>query len=82
MEKFALLIPLLLTFLLLRSLFVPMKLGLRLLLQGLSGFLCLWILNRASAITGICLPVNPITVLLSGILGLPGIGLVALMTLL
>ena len=82
MEKFALLIPLLLTFLLLRSLFVPMKLGLRLLFRGLSGFICLWMLNCASTITGISLPVNPVTVLISGILGLPGIGLVALMTLL
>ena len=83
MEKIALtLIPALVAYLLVRSLFVPMKLGLRALLHGAGGFLCLWILNSASAVTGLYLPVNPVTVLLSGVLGLPGIGLVALLALL
>lgn len=82
MEKFAIFaIPALLGYLLIRALFVPMKLGLRLALHGLCGFGCLWLLNSAAAFTGIFLPLNPVTVLLSGILGIPGIVLVALLTL-
>ena len=82
MEKLAmLLIPVLLAFFLLRSLLTPVKLGFRAALHGICGFLCLWILNLSSAVTGVYLPVNPVTVLLSGVLGLPGVALVALLTL-
>lgn len=75
---FSLLLPALLVLLLCRALWTPVKWGIH---AGL-GFLCLWLLNTASGITGLYLPVNAVTVLLSGFLGLPGIGLVALLAVL
>ena len=62
-----------------RVLLKPLKWVLRTALWGLCGFGCLWLLNTASGFTGILLPVNPVTVLLSGMLGLPGVALVALL---
>ena len=44
-----------------------------------SGFACLWLLNLAAPVTGIAFPINAVTVLTAGILGLPGIGLIALL---
>ena len=60
----------------------PLKWGLRLAAQGLCGFACLWLLNISAPVTGVLLPVNGVTVLLSGLLGTPGIALVALLELL
>ena len=80
MENFVtLLIPVLLGIALLRILFLPLKLIVKLLLHSASGFLCLWLLNTVSGFTGIYLPVNAITVLMAGFLGIPGIGLIALL---
>ena len=80
MENFVtLLIPVLLGFLLLRMLLLPLKLIFKLVLHSASGFLCLWLLNTVSGFTGICLPVNAITVAIAGFLGIPGIGLIALL---
>ena len=45
------------------------------------GFLCLWLLNTVSPYSGIVFPVNAVTVLIAGVLGLPGIGLMALLAL-
>lgn len=83
MEKFAvLLIPALLGVILLRLVMLPMKWGLRLALHGGSGFLCLWLLNTVSGFTGILLPINAVTVLVSGFLGLPGVSLLAVLEML
>ena len=80
MENFvALLIPVLLGILMIRTLLLPMKLLVKLTLHSGSGFLCLWLLNTVSGFTGIFLPVNAITVLIAGFLGIPGIGLIALL---
>ncbi|HCP71252.1 MAG TPA: SigmaK-factor processing regulatory BofA, partial [Clostridiales bacterium] len=43
------------------------------------GFLCLWLLNSVSAFTGAYFPINAVTVLVAGFLGLPGIGVMALL---
>ena len=64
---------------LIRALLVPMKLIVKLAVHSACGFFCLWVLNTASGFTGICLPVNAITVAIAGFLGLPGIGLIALL---
>ena len=80
MENFVtLLIPLFLGILLIRILLLPLKLILKLLLHSGSGFLCLWLLNTVSGFTGVSLPINAITVLTAGFLGIPGIGLIALL---
>ena len=47
----------------------------------MAGFLCLWCLNTVSGFTGLCLPVNPVTVALAGFGGLPGLGLTVLLEL-
>ena len=80
MENFVvLLIPVLLSFFLIRILLLPMKLLVKLLLHSGCGFLCLWLLNTVSGFTGVYLPINAVTVLIAGFLGIPGIGLIALL---
>lgn len=82
MENFVtLLIPALLTVLLIRMLLMPMKLVFKLAVHSGCGFLCLWLLNSVSGFTGVYLPINAVTVLLSGFLGIPGIALIALLEL-
>lgn len=83
MEKIViLLIPALLAVSLVRMLLLPMKLVFKLAVHSACGFLCLWLLNAISEFTGIYFPINAITALISGILGLPGIGMMAVLTVL
>lgn len=80
MEKFAtLLIPALLLTLLLRFISLPIRLGWKLLLNSGCGFLCLWLLNSISGFTSVRFPINGVTACIAGFLGLPGIGLLALL---
>ena len=80
MENFVLLlIPALLLIFLLRLLVLPMKLIFKLFLHSGCGFLCLWVLNTASGFTGFYLPINAVTVIIAGFLGIPGLGLIALL---
>ena len=74
-----LLIPALLALVLVRLLLLPLKSMLKLAIHSGCGFLCLWLLNTVSGFTGIAFPMNAVTVLTAGILGLPGIGLLALL---
>ena len=83
METFViLLIPALLSLVLVRLLFLPMKLAVKLLLHSAAGLLCLGLLNSVSGFTGIFFPVNAVTVLIAGFLGLPGMALMALVSVL
>ena len=75
----ALLIPALLAVLLIRLLVLPMKLAAKLLLHSAAGLLCLGLLNSVSGFTGIFFPINAVTVLIAGFLGLPGIALMTLL---
>ena len=75
----ALLIPALLAVLLIRLLVMPMKLAAKLLLHSAAGLLCLGVLNSVSGFTGIFFPINAVTVLIAGFLGLPGITLMTLL---
>lgn len=77
----ALLIPAVLAVIVLKALLTPMKWAFRAGIHAVSGFLCLWLMNIASAFTGLALPVNALTVLLSGTLGIPGMALIALLEL-
>ena len=80
MENFVtLLIPALMAVFLLRILLMPIRMVFKLLLHSGCGFACLWLLNTVSGFTGVYLPVNAATVLIAGFLGLPGIGLLALL---
>ena len=78
----ALLIPAVLAVIVLKALLTPMKWALRAGIHGISGFLCLWLMNSAAAFTGLAVPINAVTVLLSGTLGIPGIALLALVEIL
>lgn len=80
MEKvITLLIPALLAVILIRLLLLPVRFLLKLAIHSGCGFLCLWLLNTASGFTGIVFPMNAVTVFTAGILGLPGIGLLAVL---
>ncbi|MGN0976702.1 MAG: pro-sigmaK processing inhibitor BofA family protein [Faecousia sp.] len=80
MEEFVtLLIPALLALVLVRLLLIPMKWFFKLGIHSACGFFCLWMLNAVSAFTGIYFPINAVTILVSGFLGLPGIGIMALL---
>ena len=69
----ALIIPVLIAVLVFKLLFSQMKLIWKIAVNSLSGFVCLWLLNLASGITGIVFEINFITTLLVGFLGVPGI---------
>jgi len=79
MKSFStLLIPVLLVFLLLRIISSPIRWFWKIFINSACGFLCLWLLNSVSAFTGVFFPVNAVTVVIAGFLGLPGIGALAL----
>ena len=82
MENFVtLLIPAILAVVLVRVLFTPIRLLWKLLLNSGCGFLCLWLLNTVSGFTGVLFPINAVTVLVAGFLGLPGMALLAVLAL-
>ena len=64
---------------LIRSLVIPVKFTAKLTVRAAAGFASLWFLNTTAGFTGVYLPVNAVTVLLAGTLGLPGIGIIALL---
>lgn len=82
MENFVtLLIPVLLGALLLRMVLQPLHLALKMALHSGCGFLCLWLLNSVAGFTGVAIPINAVTALTAGILGLPGITVLAVLEL-
>ena len=81
MEKMVtVLIPVLLALILVRLLLLPVRFLLKIGLHSGCGFLCLWLLNTVTPFTGIAFPMNAATVLTAGTLGLQGIGLMAVLT--
>ena len=79
MEKFAtLIVPALLVLVLLRIIAMPIRWFWKLSINSACGFLCLWLLNSISAFTNLYFPVNAVSVVIAGFLGLPGIGALAL----
>ena len=78
MESFmSILVPLLLLTVLLRLLVLPIRWFWKLFVNSGCGFLCLWLLNSISGFTGMLFPINSVTALIAGFLGLPGIILLA-----
>lgn len=83
MENFvSILVPLLLLGLMIRLIMLPIKWFWKLLLNSVCGFLCLWLMNSIAGFTGIYFPINYVTVIVAGFLGLPGIAVLALAQLL
>lgn len=74
-------IPVLLAILAVRLLFAPMKWFFKLAVNALGGFASLWLINAAAGFTGLIIPINTVTVMISGVLGVPGIALLALLEL-
>lgn len=80
MEEFVtLLIPALISVLLVRACLLPIRIIYKVAIHSGCGFLCLWLLNSTAAFTGVLFPVNAVTVLTAGFLGLPGIGILAVL---
>ena len=80
MERFVtLLVPALLAVILIRLLLLPVKFVFKIGIHAGCGFACLWLLNTIAPFTGIAFPINAVTVLTAGTLGLPGIGLLAVL---
>lgn len=67
-----------LIYLLGRMFLMPIKLIFRLIYNALIGGAMLWVLNFAGAYFGFNITVNPITALIAGFLGLPGVILLIL----
>lgn len=65
-----------------RVLTLPLKWAVKVGIHSGCGFLSLWLLNCVAGITGIAFPINGVTALTAGVLGLPGIGLLALLEML
>ena len=78
----SLVLPALLAVIILKLLLRPLKWGVRTAVHAFGGFVCLWLINAAACVTGLTLPINAVTVLLAGTLGIPGLALVALLELL
>ena len=69
----ALIVPVLIAIFVIKLLLSQVKLIWKLAVNSLSGFICLWLLNLASGLTGIEFDINFITTLGVGFLGIPGI---------
>ena len=79
MENFSIIfIPALILCALLRIMALPIRFIWKLFINSACGFCCLWLLNSMSIFTNLYFPVNAATVVIAGFLGLPGIGLLAL----
>ncbi|MDI6871417.1 MAG: pro-sigmaK processing inhibitor BofA family protein [Bacillota bacterium] len=72
----AFLVGLLLLVLLGRVLFIPLRFIVRLLFNAAVGGVLLWLANLIGRHIGVSIPINPITALLAGFLGVPGVVLV------
>lgn len=80
MENFvSILIPMLLLGVLLRLLLMPIRWFWKIFINSGCGFICLWLLNSISGFTGLYFPINYVTAIITGFLGLPGIGLLAVL---
>ncbi len=60
-------------------LFVPLKYLWKLILNGILGGLLLVAINLIGGLFGVTLAINPITALISGFLGIPGVALLFLL---
>ena len=66
-------IPVVIGLIVLKFLLSQLGCAVKLVIHAASGFACLWLVNLAAVYTGITIEINLITVLIAGILGIPGI---------
>ena len=69
---------LILIYLIGRMFLMPVKLVFKLIYNGIIGGVVLWVINLIGAHFGFTVPLNPITALVVGFLGLPGVALLIL----
>lgn len=69
----AYIIGLILVYIVARLLYVPLKLMLRLLVNGVIGLILLWGLNWVGEYWSLHIGINPLTALIAGFLGVPGV---------
>ena len=60
-------------------LFVPLKYLWKLILNGVLGGLLLVVINLVGGLFGVTLAINPVTALIAGFLGIPGVSLLFLL---
>lgn len=70
---FAYLFGIIILYLLAQIFYVPLKTLVKLIFNGIIGGLLLALFNIVGSYWGLCLAINPITALVAGLLGLPGI---------
>ena len=68
-------------FILLKILSLPMKLIIKLVVNGLIGGVVIWVINLIGASFGFTIALNWITALVVGILGIPGVIILAIIQL-
>lgn len=68
-------------YLVVKLIMTPMKWLMKLLLHAGCGFVSLFVLNILSGFTGLVFEINFITAAIAGILGLPGVALLAIVQL-
>lgn len=61
-----------------RVFLMPIKLVFKLIYNGIIGGIMLWALNFVGAYAGFTIAINPITALIAGFLGIPGVILLVL----
>ncbi len=64
---------LILLYIVTRLLLVPLQLMLRLLLNAVVGFALLWLVDWVGSYIGLHIGINPVTALIAGFLGVPGV---------
>ncbi|MEW6229211.1 MAG: pro-sigmaK processing inhibitor BofA family protein [Bacillota bacterium] len=57
-------------------LYVPLKFVIRLMYNAIIGGVLLWVVNLVGGFFGLSVPINPVTALVAGFLGIPGVVLI------
>lgn len=70
---------LLVLFVVTKIFFKPIKFTVRLIANSILGAGVLWLINLLNPIFGICIGINPVTALITGLFGVPGICLILLL---
>lgn len=79
-ELFALIVMVFLVVAVVRLLTAPLRLALKLVVNAVCGLLALFLVNLLAPVTGVYLGLNLLNALVVGILGLPGLVLLILLT--
>ncbi|MCI9017158.1 MAG: pro-sigmaK processing inhibitor BofA [Clostridia bacterium] len=81
--NFAMIIPfaigLLILFIILKILTLPMKLIIKLLINGVAGGILIFVINLIGANFGFMITLNWLTAIIAGILGIPGVIILAIL---